>query len=1015
MNTHYRKADNHQRGFSLVEVLIAVTIFAVIFIAALMMYDRSTGVFKRGVEAADSQQNTRVAFDRLAADLRMAGFDYDRDGFPSGSVGTSWAAGRAYGINVIVIPTVANGFTYRATTAGTSHATIEPTWPLTEGATVNDNGIIWTTQAGSSQAQQPDEQIEYAGPAAITIRANFDFESDVVNENGREPDYQNSQFPVVTTANDEIVTYALRSRDASMNVDSVTFFADVNAVGSPPLRAAHPGGTAERLVTIGNVDLSNANPPYTLIRFTMDDEANVVATPLAENIRSLNFLYFMDIQGVTPLRDLAEDDVPDGSTILGAGQYNPAAPGVLVEGRAVRSRIKSIRMQLVGMNEQPDPAFTDPIETVASAIPYRKYRLETLIVPRNLGKRGLREQDTTPPGAPVLTSVSFGHCGIAKLEWTAPIDGGAVEQYTVLYDNDGDDSDGYAFLMQVGTSLQAYPPVYTKSATWATDTWDFRVQAVSSFGNGPLSNKISGQVKNRTRPQPISGLATSDGTTGVILTWQRPDENVVGLDDIVATPGGAVTTEGPTVGSEPLFYEVYRGNTINFTPDLGNRIHDGFAAGAATTSTATGVVTFTDNTAVNCKDYYYRVRVRDLCGIDSDRNVTGRDGVGDYFPPTGTDAILGRNDGLGLAPAAPSNLVIETSSTCNGTTCTVNLSWPRVTTDTAANLVAIDTYVINRQRQLGSLDAGPPDTPEVITVDPTSETVTATQTVPDPASSGGTFDKYEFTVVAELCSIQSAPSPARTFPCAFSGGTPTTNVSSTIDGSGTIGNPYVVFGSSNLTVDGLTAAATSVIATIYKDTTVVAGPGSYTISGGSAVIPLGDPDDDGSLYRADLTIQDTGGCVFTTSVYFVGSATNCCLVLQSVSGVLLGSSDITVDFRNQCTSNLTLNSSGTVTFNWNSGVFPGGTKLDRIVVPKIGGGTTAQVLSGDDRNAGMKTHSITEVSTDYNLPAGGTYTMLFDFSRNITATTSDAVRDMCVTYGTTSCNIIDDGAAPACP
>ena len=76
-----------QRGYSLAEILVAIAIFAVIVIAALAAYDRSNKEFKAGVEAANLQQNTRVAFDSLVADMRMAGFDFDRDGIPTGSVG----------------------------------------------------------------------------------------------------------------------------------------------------------------------------------------------------------------------------------------------------------------------------------------------------------------------------------------------------------------------------------------------------------------------------------------------------------------------------------------------------------------------------------------------------------------------------------------------------------------------------------------------------------------------------------------------------------------------------------------------------------------------------------------------------------------------------------------------------------------------------------------------------------------------------------------------------------------
>src|SRR5687768_79831 len=78
-----RRSLRSQSGFSLAEVFVATAIFAVIFIAALLVYDRSNKIFKAGVEAADLQQNTRVAFDKLMADTRLAGFDFDRDGVPT--------------------------------------------------------------------------------------------------------------------------------------------------------------------------------------------------------------------------------------------------------------------------------------------------------------------------------------------------------------------------------------------------------------------------------------------------------------------------------------------------------------------------------------------------------------------------------------------------------------------------------------------------------------------------------------------------------------------------------------------------------------------------------------------------------------------------------------------------------------------------------------------------------------------------------------------------------------------
>ncbi|MFN2240247.1 MAG: PilW family protein, partial [Thermoanaerobaculia bacterium] len=94
-----RKTDIYksQRGFTLTEVLVATAIFAIIFIAALMVWDRSNRVFQQGVEAGDMQQNTRVAFDKLVSDVRMAGFDYDRDGRPFGLLGIQpWQPNKLY-------------------------------------------------------------------------------------------------------------------------------------------------------------------------------------------------------------------------------------------------------------------------------------------------------------------------------------------------------------------------------------------------------------------------------------------------------------------------------------------------------------------------------------------------------------------------------------------------------------------------------------------------------------------------------------------------------------------------------------------------------------------------------------------------------------------------------------------------------------------------------------------------------------------------------------------------------
>lgn len=56
---------------------------------------------------------------------------------------SAWAANTAKALVATVIPTTANGRRYICIAAGTTHATTEPTWPTTVGATVTDGTVTW--------------------------------------------------------------------------------------------------------------------------------------------------------------------------------------------------------------------------------------------------------------------------------------------------------------------------------------------------------------------------------------------------------------------------------------------------------------------------------------------------------------------------------------------------------------------------------------------------------------------------------------------------------------------------------------------------------------------------------------------------------------------------------------------------------------------------------------------------------------------------------------------------------
>src|SRR4051794_38315542 len=207
-----RRSRHNQRGFSLAEIATAVAVFAIIFIAALMIYDRSNKMFSQNAQAAEMQQTTRVAFEKLVQDVRLAGFDYKRGGIPSTNYPV-WKKAATYVVGQMIVPNVNNGHIYRCTTGGTSGATPPVSWSTTSAATVNDNGVVWQ-EAGSLTAafDQPDEQVEYAWTSAIAMRGNYDY--DQANDSshydhGRESTLESTQFPVVTTGNHEIITYVL--------------------------------------------------------------------------------------------------------------------------------------------------------------------------------------------------------------------------------------------------------------------------------------------------------------------------------------------------------------------------------------------------------------------------------------------------------------------------------------------------------------------------------------------------------------------------------------------------------------------------------------------------------------------------------------------------------------------------------------------------------------------------------------------------------------------------------------
>lgn len=1039
-------SDRRQRGFSLAEIVVAVAVFALIFIAVLALYDTSNKDFKSGVERSEMQQNTRVAYEKLVAEVRQAGFDYDRDGFPSGAGGQAWQANRAYGVGNIVSPITANGFTYIVIQAGTSGSS-EPSWSTTVGGTTNDGpNLRWRTQPGINQYQQPDEQIEYAHRRALTMRANLDYETDRMDGttiiNGRERTLETPQFPVVTTGNDEIVTYALRSVNGS-NPDRVEFYADV------PDRRSHPGGRAENLVAIPDVDLCTSgtcdSPPYTLYRFTLRPGTGAIeAAPIATNVRDVEFTYYTDAVGTgTPLTFTPGLANTAGSS--GGGQYNPNLVTTGAEARGRRAEIKSIRIRLSGMNSQRDSDYINPNEPVGSpARHYRTYSLESLVVPRNLGKMGVREQAEAPPGEPYLKSVETNWCGGVRVKWDAPPPStgstGDVDQYIVIYD---EVAPPVRFQKQVGPTTEAFIDDLDP-----TKRYYFTVAAVNSFGTTVATNDVTNnpeyipasgpglQVRNNTTPKwPANPHFRASGgdqpgapaiqKNRISLSWDNPLTNVSGQDttscySLTGSCPGASGAEVPVISGELQRYEILRSKDPNFDPDDPDEYDRVDDKAINFLQVGPSASTFEDNSAVACVDYYYRIRFIERCYPDSDssKNAPGASEPNtNYYPPEGQPAIKGRAEAESR-PSAPVTLIEpgaipaspapDSNITENPGNWTIYLQWPKVTTDVTTKPIVVETYVITRQ-QLKNNTVVDTDEFEVTDADPTAgQYFTGNGTDPwyrddDPKPWVDTDlvpFKYTYTVRARLeCTpeLDSDESPSLTVPCPYTGPSVDVTAGGMVDGDGlTMATAWMTDASGGSSITVLPAGPIESVQVLLLSTssntvfdlgTKATGPYTFSIAGSEM----------GEIYRAYVITKDSNGCQRIDVRYIEeGTMSGCCLAAYADNPLIVqyspGSSFVDVLLENQCADDLQVQPNG-ISITWDTTVVASSTKLVSIEYAGESGGRVTQTVNNSSGAV------VTSLPTGARNPirAGETLRVQLQFNTILTDASSP-VRNFCVTY-----------------
>lgn len=1049
-----------ERGFTLTEVMVATAIMIIVFVGILMLYDNANRVFRTSNESADMQQNLRVAYDRVIADVRMAGFDYKRGGpLLPGQTPAAWAPSRTYSAGTIVTPTTPNGHTYRAMNDGTS-GNMEPSpWPVTTGGTVVETGatpqITWQ-ENGNAVYEQPDEQIEYAGSTALTIRANFDYSAGQPGDvdHGREPALETASgghFPVITTGNDEIVTYALVSNRAAAgtapNNQSIQMYIDINSGGSPT-RTAHPGGNAERLVTITGVDLTNNNPPYTLYRFTFDGTGTVQRTPLADNIRSLNFFYYADASGRVPLRDAAGALAPN---VGGGGQYDPADPATWTAAeRLVRSRIRGIRVRLIGMNPVADSNFADDsVETgvfsatdsagfpvFASdtvALRNRRVAADTLVAPRNLGMSGMPQSFLQPPPAPTITSVCYGYCAITVVNWT-PNTNTPNASYVVLWDTDAAGS--FSNALDAGTSNTFAVDLTSQDVS---GEFYFKVRATNQGGSaesavfGPVS------AQNATVPNLATNVAATGGANpalpGVVkLSWTAPVTNASG--------SVSCTTGSPSVSNyirEIKGFRIYRSTNANVPINPANLQVDENTSGTdAPTTDGYGNYVWEDRNVSCGNDYYYRVIAVEWCAADGDYNTSGNanSAVSGPSPATSSDGVRGRPGSSGT-PAIPVNLQTAPPapatpplgmdpSVCDSATnnCAVSIRWSKVTTDTDNAPIAIDEYELERtQYVLGTQVGSPVTIPVTGALAMPGSYVTFTDNVPEHDTT--TFVNYTYRY--RVRAVQTNPCPSGAFssyaefppPCTFTGSVVVQTGASTGDGL-TPASAWVMAAGDTIQVvppEGTTFTNTNM--------RIVDGNGGIVFEQDTAVSPAYFPWDNqtpGEVYTVTFTMTNnaTPPCTEQIVRYIQQEPLPACALttFAEQNSILANTAteyQLKLDLINEGAEAMTLTA---LTFNW--------TRPERITWQNVKFPSTASAtVVGPGTTSGDYSVNLNPLPTqltasDVTVNGNGVRSLLLNMARtsgNPANITPAVINSICVHYRlasqpgfTFSCQIKPDAA-----
>ena len=758
------------RGFSLIEMVVATAIFALAASVAFILYTAAQKSYKAGENSSDQQQSTRVAFDRMISDVRLAGLNTNPDG----------------------------------------------------------------------DTTRVDEQIEGAWDTAVTVRGDFDRE-DPVASLSPESALAGTVYNSVSTGNDEIVTYVL-SKPGLTSTGTLDLWLDVDK----------PRVKTVKQVTIPKVALIQDNPPYTLYRVTLADvtgtfptspqaSSNFVYEPVADNIKSMTFLYY-----------------DDGGTLISPNTPANSADDIAgtAANQVTRAAIKRISISLVGMTRDPDMNYVDTTDANAATQAYRKFDLSSDVNPENLGKTGIKDVDVTPPPAPTGVALVPGHCNGMLVTWNQPASTDAVSAYVVRFwpasSTTSITSQSFTYPHNEYGTVDYLGHSFVTALTLGTN-YCFQVQAKDSAGNqsawAPTTAPCAVVTDNTTATVPYTNPAAPTGLTltsnqdsQIPLAWSQVKNNTNVLT------GDPNTISGTTILRDPAGYQLER-SIVSAS--------SGFATIAnPTTPTLTpltaGVTSFTDTPVTNCQTYYYRLATLDTCSKIS-----------------AYSSVVSGQAHTTVKPAIVTGLAGDRTSQNN-----VTITWNPVTTNVNGTTIAVGQYNVYRYK--GTTGVTPSTGSFTYMGSSTTPSYVDALSAQDKQDLNGlTITLYYYVTAVDLCPNESDPSvilpvqcasnlsPAYTPPPAGSGG-----------GNQLIRLTYTATGSTFVTRLRVHIARLSGSGDIYDQTVQNSAGLSSPID-----LPLWNASaEGGGSYTLQWEIETNKGCIQTPSTTFTASVAASCKI-----------------------------------------------------------------------------------------------------------------------------------------